>query len=112
MCWSLGDELTGAALDVLALGDELTGWRALALVYMLGNSKESSPMPSMRPTSWGSARNRRDRTGREAVEMAGVVLGYRAIWHDRGPCGRHDDGARSRGRGPPAPQTGLDRFGR
>ena len=29
----------------------------------------------MRPISWGSARNRRDRTGREAVEMAGVVLG-------------------------------------
>ena len=111
MCWSLGDELTGAALDVLALGDELTGWRALALVYMLGNSKESSPMPSMRPTSWGSARNRRDRTGREAAEMAGVVLGYRAIWHDRGPCGRHDDGARSRGRGHPQPQTGLDRNG-
>ena len=67
-----------ADLDVLALGDAAT------------NSKESSPMPSMRPTSWGSARNRRDRTGREAVEMAGVVLGYRAIWHDRGPCGRHD----------------------
>ena len=37
------------------------------------NSQESSPMPSMRPTSWGSARNRRDRTGREAVEMVGVV---------------------------------------
>ena len=27
----------------------------------------------MRPTSWGSARNRRARTGREAVEMVGVV---------------------------------------
>ena len=70
---ALVNELTGAALDVLALGDELTGWRSLALVYMLGNSKESSPMPSMRPTSWGSARNRRDRTGREAVEVVGVV---------------------------------------
>ena len=59
------------------------------------------PMPSMRPISWGSARNRRDRTGREAVEMAGVVLGYRASWHDRGPGERHDSGGRSRGRGPP-----------
>ena len=67
-------------------------------------STESSPMPSMRPTSWGSARNRRARTGREAVEMAGVVLGYRASWHDRGPGGRHDDGARSRGRGHPHPK--------
>ena len=35
------------------------------------DSKESSPRPSMRPTSWGSARNRRARTGREAVAMAG-----------------------------------------
>ena len=69
---ALGDELTGAALDVLALGDELTGSRpTLALVAAAPNSQESGPMPSMRPISWGSARNRRDRTGREAVEMAG-----------------------------------------
>ena len=27
-----------ASLASLALGDELTGWRSLALVYMLGNS--------------------------------------------------------------------------
>ena len=79
-------ELTGAALDVLVMVDELTGFH------------KSGPMSSMRPTSWGSARNRRDRTGREAVEMAGVVLGYRARWHDRGPCGRHDDAP------PPPPQ--------
>ena len=59
-------ELTGAALDVLVMVDELTGFH------------KSGPMSSMRPTSWGSARNRRARTGREAVEMAGVVLGYRA----------------------------------
>ena len=52
----------GADLDVLALGDAAT-----------------NSLPSMRPTSWRSARNRRARTGREAVEMAGVVLGYRAI---------------------------------
>ena len=96
---ALVNELTGAALDVLVMVDELTGFH------------KSGPMSSMRPTSWGSARNRRDRTGREAVEMAGVVLGYRAIWHDRGPCGRHDDGARSRWRGHPQPQTGLDRNG-
>ena len=49
---ALGDELTGADLDVLALGDQLA-------------------RPSIRPTSWRSARNRRARTGREAVEMAG-----------------------------------------
>ena len=96
---ALVNELTGAALDVLVMVDELTGFH------------KSGPMSSMRPTSWGSARNRRARTGREAVEMAGVVLGYRAIWHDRGPGGRHDDGARSRGRGHPQPQTGLDRNG-
>ena len=90
---ALGDELTGAALDVLALGDELTGSRpTLALVAAAPNSQESGPMPSKRPISWGSARNRRDRTGREAVEMAGVVLGYRASWHDRGPGGRSDSG--------------------
>ena len=41
--------------------------------------------------------------------MEGVVLGYRAIWHDRGPGGRHDFSGRSRGRGHPQPQTGLDR---
>ena len=72
---ALVNELTGAALDVLVMVDELTGFH------------KSGPMSSMRPTSWGSARNRRARTGREAVEMAGVVLGYRAIWHDRGPGG-------------------------
>ena len=89
----------------LALGDELTGARpTLALVAAAPNSQESGPMPSKRPISWGSARNRRDRTGREAVEMAGVVLGCRASWHDRGPGGRHDDGARSRGRGHPHPK--------
>ena len=100
-----------AELLISAVPSGVTGWRALALVYMLGNSKESSPMPSMRPTSWGSARNRRARTAREAVEMAGVVLGYRASWHDRGPGGRHDFSGRSRGRGHPQPQTGLDRNG-
>ena len=69
MCWpwstsspaaldvlALVNELTGAALDVLVMVDELTGFH------------KSGPMPSMRPISWGSARNRRDRTGREAVK--------------------------------------------
>ena len=91
--------VSGADLDVLVMVDELTGFH------------KSGPMSSIRPTSWGSARNRRDRTGREAVKTAGVVLGYRASWHGRGPGERHDDGARSRGRGHPQPQTGLDRNG-
>ena len=91
--------VSGPDLDVLALVDAAPDFH------------KSGPMSSIRPTSWGSARNRRDRTGREAVKKAGVVLGYRASWHDRGPGGRHDDGARSRGRGHPQPQTGLDRNG-
>ena len=33
----------------------------------------------------------------------GSVLGHLASWHDRGPGGRHDDGARSRWRGLPPP---------
>ena len=37
------------------------------------NSKESSPRPSMRPTSWGSARNRRARTVVEALEAPALV---------------------------------------
>ena len=53
--------VSGADLDVLAL------------VATAPDFHKSSPMPSMRPTSWGSARNRRARTAREAVEMAGVV---------------------------------------
>ena len=84
---------------------------SLFLVDAAPNFHKSGPMPSMRPTSWRSARNRRDRTGREAVKKAGVVLGYRASWHDRGPGGRHDFSGRSRGRGHPQPQTGLDRNG-
>ena len=53
--------VSGADLDVLAL------------VAAAPDFHKSSPMPSMRPTSWGSARNRRARTAREAVEMVGVV---------------------------------------
>ena len=56
------------------LSSGVTGWRpTLALVDAAPNSQESDAMPSMRPTSWGSARNRRARTAREAVEMVGVV---------------------------------------
>ena len=91
--------VSGPDLDVLALVDAAPDFH------------KSGPMPSMRPTSWGSARTRRARTAREAVEMAGVVLGYLASWHDRGPGGRHDSGGRSRGRGHPHPQTDLDRNG-
>ena len=52
----------------------MTGSRpTLALVDAAPNSHKSGPMPSKRPISWGSARNRRARTGREAVEVVGVV---------------------------------------
>ena len=53
----------------------MTGSRpTLALVDAAPNSHKSGPMPSMRPISWGSARNRRARTGREAVEVVGGVV--------------------------------------
>ena len=52
----------------------VTGSRpTLALVDAAPNFHKSGPMPSKRPISWGSARNRRARTGREAVEVVGVV---------------------------------------
>ena len=52
----------------------MTGSRpTLALVDAAPNSYDSGPMPSMRPISWGSARNRRAKTGREAVEVVGAV---------------------------------------
>ena len=52
----------------------MTGSRpTLALVDAAPNSHKSDPMPSKRPISWGSARNRRARTGREAVEVVGAV---------------------------------------
>ena len=52
----------------------MTGSRpTLALVDAAPNFHKSGPMPSKRPISWGSARNRRARTGREAVEVVGVV---------------------------------------
>ena len=56
--------VSGADLDVLAL------------VAAAPDFHKSSRRPSIRPTSWRSARNRRARTAREAVEVAGgVVLG-------------------------------------
>ena len=52
----------------------MTGSRpTLALVDAAPNSHKSGPMPSKRPTSRRSARNRRARTGREAVEVVGAV---------------------------------------
>ena len=52
----------------------VTGSRpTLALVDAAPNFQESSPRPSNSPTSWGSARNRRARTGRETVEVVGAV---------------------------------------
>ena len=53
--------MSGPDLDVLALVDAAPDFH------------KSGPMPSQRPISWGSARNRRARTGREAVEVVGVV---------------------------------------
>ena len=53
--------VSGPDLDVLALVDAAPDFH------------KSGPMPSQRPISWGSARNRRARTGREAVEVVGVV---------------------------------------
>ena len=88
---ALVDELTGAtssgscpARTSLALVDELTGATSSGSCPALtsicwpwstcsANSKESSPRPSMRPTSWGSARNRRDRTVVEALEAPALV---------------------------------------
>ena len=52
----------------------VTGSRpTLALVDAAPDFHKSGPMPSQRPISWGSARNRRARMGREAVEVVGVV---------------------------------------
>ena len=51
----------------------VTGSRpTLALVDAAPNFHKSGPLPSKRLISWGSARNRRSRTGREAVEVVGV----------------------------------------
>ena len=55
----------------------MTGSRpTLALVDAAPNFHKSGPMPSKRPISWGSARNRRARTAREAVEVghSGVAV--------------------------------------
>ena len=50
----------------------MTGSRpTLALVNAAPDFHKSGPMPSMRPTSWGSARTRRARTARDAVEVVG-----------------------------------------
>ena len=73
-----------ASRATLALVDELTGATSSGSCPALtsicwpwstcsANSKESSPRPSMRPTSWGSARNRRARTVVEALEAPALV---------------------------------------
>ena len=66
----LGDELTGATSSgsCPALTSICWPWSTCS-----ANSKESSPRPSMRPTSWGSARNRRARTVVEALEAPALV---------------------------------------
>ena len=60
------------AAPTIFCSDRLAAAR-LALVDAAPNSHKSGPMPSKRPISWGSARNRRARTGREAVEVVGAV---------------------------------------
>ena len=60
----------GAADSLQLVGVSGADLDVLALVAAAPDFHKSSPMPSMRPTSWGSARNRRARTAREAVEMA------------------------------------------
>ena len=81
-----------------------------------GPGRRRSQLPQIRPDALeapdfvgtGEKPARQDgQRGRRSG--GGSVLGYLASWHDRGPGGRHDDGARSRGRGHPRPQTGLDR---
>ena len=81
-----------------------------------GPGRRRSQLPQIRPAALeapdfvgiGEKPARQDgQRGRRSG--GGSVLGYLASWHDRGPGGRHDDGARSRGRGHPRPQTGLDR---
>ena len=71
-CGSLAlvDELTGATSSgsCPALTSICWPWSTCS-----ANSKESSPRPSMRPTSWGSARNRRARTVVEALEAPALV---------------------------------------
>ena len=72
-CGSLAlvDELTGATSSgsCPALTSICWPWSTCS-----ANSKESSPRPSMRPTSWGSARTRRARTVLEALEAPALVL--------------------------------------
>ena len=93
-------ELTGAALDVLVMVDELTGFH------------KSGPMPSMRPISWGSARNRRARTGREARRSGGAVsLGTVPAGTTEAQVDDMMMVLEVAGEAcpPPTPQTGLDR---
>ena len=113
-CGSLAlvDELTGATSSgsCPALTSICWPWSTCS-----ANSKESSPRPSMRPTSWGSARTRRARTVVEALEApaGGSPLGT----SPRPSCcpvrSRGPPGGRTLmmvlevvGRGHPRPQSG------
>ena len=66
----LGDELTGATSSGSCPARTSICW---PWSTCSANSKESSPRPSMRPTSWGSARTRRARTVVEALEAPALV---------------------------------------
>ena len=68
-----------------------------------GPGRRRSQLPQIRPDALeapdfvgiGEKPARQDgQRGRRSG--GGSVLGYLASWHDRGPGGRHDDGARSR----------------
>ena len=81
-----------------------------------GPGRRRSQLPQIRPDALDApdfvgigAKPARQDGQRGRRSGGGSVLGHLASWHDRGPGGRHDDGARSRGRGHPRPQTGLDR---
>ena len=90
--------MSGADLDVLAL------------VNAAPDFHKSGPMPSMRPISWGSARNRRARTGREAVEVVGVVsLGTVPAGTTEAQVDDMILVIEVAGEDTPAPRSGLDR---
>ena len=67
-----------------------------------GPGRRRSQLPRIQPDALeapdfvGIGAKTASQDGRRGRRNGGVVLGYLASWHDRGPCGRHDDGARSR----------------
>ena len=97
----LGDELTGATSSGSCPARTSICW---PWSTCSANSKESSPRPSMRPTSWGSARNRRARTVVEALEAPALVPLYAVLCAHRPARGVNWIG-RSSSPGPPTIRT-------